>query len=302
MRTLKTIGRALGYWMLRGILALMPLVSLRFVQRLGALLGDLIRRVSKRRRAIAAANLAYAYGDELTAGERERILRESFRHFGMVALEAMKLATMPDRSVAELVTMSAEAASKAQELLNSGSGVIFVSAHYGNFELAARWLAINGHEVVVVARAARDRRTNELMTGLRRRNGMIAIRRDLAGRPMVAALRKGGCVAILADQNAEDVVVPFFGKPTGTVDGPARLAIHTGAKIVVGMCDRLPDGRFLMVVEGVIEADRTADRSAEVLRITTLLNEMIERAVRRNPEQWLWFHNRWRSSPGGGFV
>ncbi len=302
MNALKNAGRAVGYWLLRGMLAVMPLIPLRHVQALGRRLGDVLCGLSRRRRTIAAANLEYAYGDALSRPERERIIRECFRHFGMFVLETMKVATMPNQAVAELVTIHPDAARTITTALESGSGVIFVSAHYGNFEMAARWVALHGHEVMVVARAARDRRTNELMTRLRKRNGMEAIRRDLAGRPMLATLRKGGCVAILADQNADDLIVPFFGKPTGTVDGPARLAIHTGAPIVVALCSRMPNGHFELAVEGVVEADRTAERSKEVLRITAMLNEMIEGAVRRHPEQWLWFHNRWRSSPGGGFV
>jgi KDO2-lipid IV(A) lauroyltransferase len=300
MKRLKALGRSIGYWALRGILILMPLLPLRVVQAIGRVIGDLIRAASKRRRRIANRNLRAAFGDELDERQREAIARGCFRQFGMFVFECMKFATMADAQVDPLVEVDATTEAILRDVLAQGRSVIFVSAHYGNFELAARWVAMHGHEVLVVVRAARDARTTDLMTRLRRRNGMVAIRRDLAARPMMASLRSGGCVAILADQNADDVIVPFFGRPTGTVDGPARLALQTGVPIVVGMCQRLSGGRFRLVVEGVVRPDPAAEKSGEVLRISAELNRLIEGAIRRAPEQWLWFHNRWRSSPGGG--
>ncbi|MBM3493308.1 MAG: lipid A biosynthesis acyltransferase [Armatimonadetes bacterium] len=297
MNALKSWGRTAGYWVLRGVLGLMPVLPMSVVQFLGRRLGDLMRIASKRRRAITDRNLRIAFGDGIAAGERDRIARASFREFGVFALECMKFATMSDESIETLVDVEPETARRARELLDAGRGVIFVSAHFGNFELAARWLAMHGHEVLVVVRAARDARTTELMNRLRARNGMTTIRRDLAGRPMLAALRKGGCVAILADQNADDVFVPFFGQPTGTVDGPAKLALHTGSPILVGMCERCDHGRYRLRVEGIVEPDPKGERVAEIARISALLNGYIEAAIRRRPEQWLWCHNRWRSSP-----
>lgn len=300
MRLLKNIGRRAGYWMLRGFLALMPILPLGLVRWVGRRVGDLIRVASRRRRHIADHNLRIAFGNELSDAQRSAIQRECFRQFGMLIFESMKLAFVSDSEFTRLIHMDAESERMARSALDEGRGVIFVSAHFGNFEMAARWLAVHGYEVLVVMRAARDAATTELMTEMRKRNGMTAIRRDLAGRPMLAALRRGGCVAILADQNADDVVVPFFGRPTGTVDGPARLALHTGAPIVVGMCARDATGGFTVTVEGVVRADASADRDVELRRIAAETNRLMEVAIRRHPEQWLWFHNRWRSSPGGG--
>jgi KDO2-lipid IV(A) lauroyltransferase len=263
---------------------------------MGRVLGDFGRLVSRRRRDIADRNLRIAFGSELDQRARNRIARESFREFGAFALECMKFATMADRDIMPLIEFDAAHAERGIALLSSGRGVIFVSAHFGNFELAARWVAHLGHEVLTVVRATRDEKTTNLMEQLRKRNGLTSIRRDLAGRPMLAALRKGKCVAILADQNADEVFVPFFGQPTGTVDGPAKLALHVGSPIVVGVCERTPRG-FRLVLEGVVEADSSKDRDSEVRRISAEVNGLLETAIRRSPTQWLWCHNRWRSSP-----
>ncbi len=294
---LKTVGRGVGYTVLRVSLAVTPLFPLSALQWVGRRTGDLIRIASRHRRAIADRNLRIAFRDELSARERANIAAESFRQFGMFPFECMKFGGLSNEQVLPLIVADEEHERAVNDLFSRGRGVIFVSAHYGNFELAARYVAILGHPVVAVVRSARDSRTTDLMNRLRRKNGMVAVRRDVAARPMVAALRRGECVAILADQNSEDIYVPFFGQPTGTVDGPARLSLHTGAPIVIGICSRQAGGRYRLTAEAVIEPDRSQDRESEVRRITTEINDALEKAIRREPSQWLWFHNRWRSSP-----
>jgi KDO2-lipid IV(A) lauroyltransferase len=294
---LKGLGRSAGYGLLRLSLAATPLLPLAVLQWTGRRIGDLIRIASRRRREIADRNLRIAFGHALSETERMDILAESFRQFGMFPFECMKFGGLSNEQALAYMVVDELDVRTVNELFALGRGVIFVSAHYGNFELAARFMATLGHPVVVVVRSARDTRTNDLMNRLRLRNGMVAVRRDVAARPMVAALRRGECVAILADQNAEDIYVPFFGQPTGTVDGPARLSLHTGAPIVIGICTRQAAGRFRITAEAVIRPGRSQDRESEVRRITVEINEALERAIRRDPGQWLWFHNRWRSSP-----
>lgn len=297
MSAAKTVGRFVGYWLLRGAMAISPRVPLRCLLWIGSGLGDLTWMVSGRRRRIADRNLRIAFGRDLAPAERSRIARASFRHLGMFPFESMKFACMPDSEAARFIRVDDEVVRLLEEGFALGRGLIFVSAHYGNFELAARAVAMRGHPVVVVVRAARDSSTTDLMNRLRLRNGMTSVRRDVAARPMVSALRKGQCVAILADQNASDVFVPFFGQPTGTVDGPARISLHTGAPIIVGACMRSDSCAYRVLAEGMILPDTSVSRDDEIVRITTEINRLIERTIRRDPDQWLWLHNRWRSSP-----
>jgi KDO2-lipid IV(A) lauroyltransferase len=104
-------------------------------------------------------------------------------------------------------------------------------------------------------------------------------------------------VAIVTDQNASDVYVPFFGQPTGTVDGPAKLALRTGAPMLFFMGVREPKGRYRVEVSGYYNAIPTGDNSADIERAMTEVNKHLENFIRKYPEQWLWFHDRWRSSP-----
>ena len=297
MRGLKAAGRVAGYGCLRGCLLIVPFLPLWCLLWMGRRLGELIYIASRRRRQIAMKNLSIAFGTEKPLPDRRRIAIECFRQFGMFVFEGMKFAFLGPSEAAKYLHLDPGSRGLLNEAFALNRGVIFVSAHFGNFELAARTIAELGHPMTVVVRPARDQRTTRLMEEMRRRNGILPLLRDNAARGMLAALRRGEAVAILADQNATDVVVPFFGKPTGTVDGPARLALRTGAPIIVGTCRRQPDGTYWTSAEGILYPDSVKPREDAVLRLTAEINELLEQAIRRNPEQWLWFHDRWRSSP-----
>jgi len=241
--------------------------------------------------------LKIAFGAELSRKQRAAIAAECFRQFGMFVFEGMKFAYLSDEKAFRHIEFEPSAVALIGEAYKKRLGVIFVSAHFGNFELAARAAAHEGWPVLVVVRPARDVRTTQLMDAMRHRNGMRTVARGEAGRPMLAALRKGECIALLADQNAEEVFVPFFGQPTGTVDGPARLSIHTGAPVVFVTCVREGWLRYRVDTEGIIEPRKNAPLQDETIRIASELNQLLEKAIRKHPEQWLWFHNRWRSSP-----
>lgn len=297
MRWLKSAGRYVGYLVLRGCLVVVPLLPLGLLVWFGRRVGDLIRVLSRHRRRIADKNLRIAFNGELDPRRRAAIAAESFRQFGMFLFECMKFANLADSEARRHVYLDQDTIECLQRLRAMGKGIIFVSAHFGNFELAARAVAMLGSPVVVVVRPARDARTTRLMDALRQRNGMVTVRRDQAAKPMIAALRRGECVALLADQNASEIYVPFFGRPTGTVDGPARLSLHTGAPVVVGKCVRESGLRYHVSIEGLIWPERSAPLHEETRRMTTEMNRLFEKTIRANPEQWLWFHDRWRSSP-----
>ena len=104
------------------------------------------------------------------------------------------------------------------------------------------------------------------------------------------------CVAIVCDQNANDVTAPFFGYPTGTAGGPARIALKTGAPILFYASVREGNGRYRIFSPGHYDAVPTGDMKADLERVMTEVNRNIEEMIRAYPEQWLWFHDRWRSS------
>jgi KDO2-lipid IV(A) lauroyltransferase len=126
--------------------------------------------------------------------------------------------------------------------------------------------------------------------------GFAVLSKGRAARDLLRILRRGEAICLLADQSSSDVFVPFFGIPTGTVAGPASLALHTRALLIPIFCVQLPDGSFRVVCLPPITVRRTEDHDADVARVTADINAALEAAIREYPDQWLWLHNRWKAS------
>jgi KDO2-lipid IV(A) lauroyltransferase len=137
---------------------------------------------------------------------------------------------------------------------------------------------------------------------MRRKTGVALIDKRGALRPVLEALRRGGLVGILLDQNAarrEGVFVPFFGHAASTSRSLALLALRTGAPVLPIFIRREAPGRHRVVIEPALRRPTVNDPEQAIVELTTRCTEAIECAIRTSPEQWLWSHNRWRTRPPG---
>lgn len=271
-----------------------------FLLWLGRRLGDVAYWLLPRRRAITRQNLERAFGAARTRRELKRLCRESFRHLGMTVVEAAVCLVRPlPALLARLEVEGVEHLDAAHAL---GRGVLLLTAHYGNWELLAAAHALTGFPLTVVARPLEPPVLDRLATRLREKSGVRVIpkRRAVAG--VREALRQGGMVGILLDQNAsrrEGVFVPFFGEPASTSKSLALLALSSGAPVVPVFIHREAAGRHRVVIEPAVPAPATGDRDTDVLAYTEAFTRVIEARVRRAPEQWLWMHRRWKTRPAG---
>jgi KDO2-lipid IV(A) lauroyltransferase len=291
----KQILRAIGRQILIALIFVVRILPLPVGLAVGRTLGTLMRVLSKKRYNVALKNLRIAFGNELSESERHRIARESFKHAGMFAIEGIKFAYMPQPEVEQRIKVIGYEA--FAEIMARKKGCLFISAHLGNFEIMGRWFSPRGYELLALARAARDQGTTDIMLKMRERMGIKVITLNQSLKPILAGLKRNACVAIICDQNAADVFVPFFGQPTGTVDGPARMALRMGTPMIFPYCIRDGKGGYVVQSAGLYEAQSTGDETADVERVMTEVNRILESLIRAHPEQWLWFHDRWRSSP-----
>ncbi len=261
---------------------------------LGRAMGRLAWHVIRRERRKALANFAIAFPD-WTEHERRAAIRAMFRHFGMSLFEIAWLPNLDPKSRDE--TTDVEGIDRVLELIDSGRGVICITAHCGNWEWLSYVMGSYGRPVYVLQRERDAPEMNAYITELRARSGVRTIDRGSAGsaRDMIQAIRKGGMLAFVVDQNirTESVQIPFFGKPALTPIGPARLAVKTEAAVVAAVIERRRDGRHLArFLEPVY-----CKRGDDPVELTTVLTRVVEEQIRRAPEQWVWMHNRWRERP-----
>jgi KDO2-lipid IV(A) lauroyltransferase len=187
-----------------------------------------------------------------------------------------------------------------EEALSHGRGVMLVTGHYGNWEIAAATVASRGVPIAAIVRRQGNRLVDERLNGLRKRLGVEVITQREAPSRVPRLLRKNAVIGIVGDQDARraGVFVPFFGRPASTHRGPALFALKLGAPVFSAVARRLPGAGVRYEVSGhAVPVVRTGDLEADVTALTAALAAELEAEIRKAPEQYFWFHRRWKSSP-----
>jgi len=177
-----------------------------------------------------------------------------------------------------------------------GRGIVFMTMHFGNWDLGAAVLVLNGFALSAVADEFPNPRVNELVIGSRRHLGMNIIPVGRMGPGILRALRNDDVVALLVDvPRAEGgVEVDFFGAPIRVSDGPARIALRAGSSVVAATLPRLDRWTDAVTADvAVISYTPTGDAEADVQHLTQAVFTNLEGLVRRHPEQWYIFRSLW---------
>jgi KDO2-lipid IV(A) lauroyltransferase len=286
----------LEYWAVRTALALVRLMPDRLVRASGTALGLAFYAVDPAHRRIAHQNLAAAF-PQRTESERRAIARRAFGHFGRLLMALLKFATLsPD---AMLARVDIEGEERARNAYAQGKGVLFVTGHFGYWELQALVHGLRVEPVSVIGRALDNPRLNRLLEDIRQRTGNTVIYRKGTLRRIFRTLQAGRGVAVLIDQHImspEAIYVDFFERPAATTSAIAALAIRTGAPVVPVFALPLPNGRYRLVYEHPVDPPRATDEAA-IRDFTQRCTDVLEMYVRRDPHLWLWMHRRWRDVP-----
>ena len=243
------------------------------------------------------ANLQAVFGDALSPAGAQELARRAFQHFAMVMIEIAFFSRLvrPSTFRKHVRFCNLDVVENARR---NGQGVIFVTAHFGNWELGGVVMAHLGRRLHSVYRPLDNPLLDRYVIRTRRMSTQQVIPRKGALAKLLRVLRRGGDVAFLVDQHAgsEGVWVDFFGRPASTTPAPALLSLRTNAPIITAYTRRIDRGfKFEMVLDRPIQVESTGDRQRDVERITTAINARIESYIRRAPEQWLWLHRRWRT-------
>ena len=184
--------------------------------------------------------------------------------------------------------------------LAGGKGCITSSAHLANWELGAAGLSImGGHKMTVVVAMHRYGKINNLFMREREAVGLtVADMERNAGIVLMRALRRNEVVGVMGDRDPTEqgVMVNFFNKPCRFPQGPARLALATGAPIIPAFCLRRTNDSFTTVFLPPLPVPEEGSRDEKVVAITQSFANIIEDAVRLYPEQWAVFYSFWEAN------
>jgi KDO2-lipid IV(A) lauroyltransferase len=263
-------------------------------------IAQLVYLLHFRLRQVGMRNLAMAFPEKNEA-ERRRILRGEFTSLGRQLAELCQFPRYTADNIDEVVVY--DGLEHFQKAYARRKGVLFLTAHFGGWELSAFAHSLHGHWLHVVMRPMDNPYLDQLLRRYRTMHGNKLVPKDDFVRGLLAAMRCGETVGILMDTNMtppQGVFVDFFGIPACTASGLARIAMRTDASVVPGFTiwdDKL--GKYRLRFDPAIELVRTGDLEADIVANTQKFTKVIEDYVRRYPEQWLWVHRRWKTRPEG---
>lgn len=284
-------------WLLVRALGLLPRSVARF---LGALVGLLAFHLLHRLRTTGLRNLRMAYPD-WTEARRSAVLRTVYRNLGWQLAEFCQMSRYSPDSASRFIQYEGlEHYLAARDL---GRGVLVLTGHLGAWELSSFYHSLVGHPMGLVIRRLDNPLVDRFVNRIRTLHGNRVIHKDDFARGIISAMRAGETVGILMDTNMtppQGIFVPFFGIDACSAAGLAKVALKTGAAVVPGfLLWNEASSSYILRFGPRLPLQITGDTESDVRANTAAFTLEIERAVRRNPEQWLWMHRRWKTRPQG---
>lgn len=250
--------------------------------------------VLKSRRKLAINNILAAYKD-FDFKKAKSLAKANFISISQTVAEVLLL--INDRINLDDVMQNGESAvKKVKELTkNNKNGIIFVTAHFGNWEFLAHYFATKGFPVSVVGRYGNNSLIEDNITfPFRHKFGNDLIYKDDAMRNMIKLLKNHGNLGILTDQKTGNFKAEFFGRQCYTTKSVATLFLKFNPMIIPIFAKRIDKMKFEIIVEKFPEIPSNLSKNEAELFITQACNDIFENIVRSAPEQWFWMHNRWK--------
>lgn len=257
-------------------------------ERMGALLYS--RFPVRKQEALNHLKLAFPHRN---GSYYRRLLKRIYIHFGQIAVDFLRIETIDfDHDV------KVENLHFLERALRKKKGVILLSGHLGNWELIPAWFVHHGYPLYPVVKRQKNRGADRFLMELREKTGSFPLYRSRSSHDMIRILRKRNILALASDQHARrgGVTATFFGMPASTARGLAIFHLRTGAPLIMAYCRRNTDGTYVLKFQDV----PTGTNGAEpVSGITQQFTSQLEGEIRSYPEQYFWFHRRWKGAPLG---
>ena len=283
-------------FILKGLSKLFSAMSLKRALAIGRGLGWFYGSVIRyhRRDAIEALRRSLP---EKTEVERLRILADMYRNLGMNVAEDLRLSHVTDEYLRNYISWEGE--SYAHEVLAAGKGLLVLSSHMGSWDLLCSIAPHFEYPTTIITKNLKNDSVNRFWMEARKRFGLKFVPAHNSYRLCLGALRKNEIIGFILDQNmirTEGIFVDFFGKPACTTPGLAFLSAQSGAAVLPVFMIRQADGHHL--VKALSPIPPPPDRKPETIATyTQQYTKAIENMVRQYPDQWIWIHRRWKTTP-----
>jgi KDO2-lipid IV(A) lauroyltransferase len=184
-----------------------------------------------------------------------------------------------------------------REKYNEGKGVIFLGAHFGNWEYIALTVAVKlDIPITVIVKSQRNTLVTNWLDNMRVKWGNKIVPLGISIRQVYKELKEKKIVAMVADQRgpSEGIRISFMGRKASVFIGPALLALKTGAPIIFGVTIRQPDFSYKTAIEIINTEDLPEEEELKIAELSQRHVSVLEKYIKQFPEQWLWMHKRWK--------
>lgn len=285
------------YWLILGFGRLVQLLPYSWITQIGILLGRMAYHFSgrHRERGVLHVQEALNYSEE----EARNLIKKMYQNLGRSAFEVLytpRLVRNPNEAK-ELIEL--DFSQEFIDYMGQKKGGFLITAHYGNWEWLTIGAAMANDKIGTIVKYQPQPWVNAWLNGNRRSTGVEVFPRTLDGKEVLAGIRsvkKGGFLGLLCDQDGgnQGIVVPFFGRPSSSMVGPATLICRTGLPAFPSFLHRKPEGgHVLWVGNSLLPTDNIEQMTAQI-------QEAIEIEIRKKPDEWLWLQRRWNTKPQEG--
>ena len=286
----------IGFYLFRLLEFILFLLPGKLRKAFFSALADLAYAVDKKHRQVIRQNLEFAFNGELDKTKIESIGRYCYKNLALTLLQVMEGRRLSKEELASKVTFVH--GEIVEKVLNEEQPIIFVSGHYGNWELGATALSALITPTTSIHKALNNPYFDRYLHESRSHFDLTLAEKHGAVKKLTKALKQGRCISLMIDQNInpkEGIVVDFFGKRATQTAAPAFLARKYGAVIIPLLITTEDDEHHRITFYEPIEVAKTDNAEADVHEATQKQSHWLQEQIKENPKFWFWCHRRWKA-------
>jgi KDO2-lipid IV(A) lauroyltransferase len=273
------------------------ILSVKSRAKFGILIGKTIYFLSKSRREITRDNLRKAFPEKDT-NWINTICKKSFENLGITFAELFGMYRQPIAKIGK--NFKFKNFDDLKEVINRNKGLIILTGHFGNWELAAFALGQSiSLPITIIVKPQSNNYADIFLNKIRTRGGNRIVSMYHSAFEMVKCIQNKEAVALIADQSAtpdKDIFIDFFGRPAATYKAPAQLALKFDVPVVIGFSIRQKDFSYISELYEIDHSDLKNDEEG-VKELTYRHVKLLEDFIRKYPDHWVWQHKRWKHQP-----
>lgn len=286
------------YLLARLGIGLLQALPIQWVAQIGRVGGGVMFWLDRRHRRMALHNLTRCFGAELSPLEIRRLAHENFRRLGENYCSAIKTAAMDEAELRKVLEVRGTGALAGADVGPPSKNRLLATGHFGNFELFTRLAAfVPGYRCAATYRGIRPLLVNKLVYSMRTISGNLLFERRSGAGELKRVMNAGGVLLSMAVDQSDrpnGLEMPFLGHLCFMTRSPAVMAMRYDCALFAPICYRVGLGRWVIEIgEPIPTREHGQRRSAEA--ITHDINRAFEAAVRRDPANWFWVHDRWKA-------